>query len=315
LTPERRDPPSSNNSSRQKQWKAPMPRPKTIVITGATSGLGRLAAVELAKRGAHLVITARSEAKADATRALIDEAAPGTAVDVFLADLSRMGDVKRVGAQIADRYERIDVLINNAGLHAFEQRVTADGYPEMVAVNYLAPWLLTTTLLRRLIDSSPSRVVNVASEASRRHGTLTLPDDLTDTTRFTARGSSPIYGKTKLLNIMFSQELARRVAGTRVAVSSLDPGFNVTGIGRELGFAAYLERILNFLHIGDPARGAGIIVRLATDPAFEEVSGGYYSVKDAAPLTPTPPGDDPAAQRRLWEATEALLTPTINRRA
>jgi NAD(P)-dependent dehydrogenase (short-subunit alcohol dehydrogenase family) len=284
-----------------------MPVPSIVVITGATSGLGRLAAIELAKMGAHLGITARSKERANATRAEIQAAAPGTEVDVFLADFTRMDDVRLVGAEIADRYDRIDALINNAGLHAFEQRVTTDGYPEMVAVNYFAPWLLTRSLLPSLTRTKAPRIVNVASEASRRHGTLSLPNDLTDTAPFGARESSRLYGKSKLLDIMFTLELARRIEGTGVTANCLDPGFNVTGLGRELGFAAPLERILTRLHIGDPARGAGLIVKLATDPQFAGQSGGYYTVKDTQRIAPVRPGDDADLQAQLWSDTETLL--------
>lgn len=280
----------------------------TIVITGATSGLGRLAAVELAKQGARLALTARDIERANATRAEIQAAAPGTEVDIFLVDLTRVADVRRVGKEIADRYARIDVLINNAGVHAFEQRVTPDGYPEMVAVNYFAPWLLTQELLPNLRRTPGARIVNVASEASRRHGELTLPDDLIDTAPFTARGSSPLYGKSKLLDIMFTLELARRLQGTGVTANCLDPGFNVTGLGRELGFAAPLEKILTRLHIGDPARGAGLIVKLATDPYFTGQSGGYYTVKDTRRLAPVHPGGDAHLQAQLWADTETLLS-------
>ncbi|MFD6697932.1 MULTISPECIES: SDR family NAD(P)-dependent oxidoreductase [unclassified Microbacterium] len=284
-----------------------MPSHPTIVITGATSGLGRLAAIDLATQGAHLALTARSAERAASTVAEIQAAAPGTEVDVFLADFTRIGDVRRVGAEIAARYDRVDVLINNAGLHAFEQRITPDGLPEMIAVNYLAPWILTRTLLPALGRAEHARVVNVASEASRRHGTLVLPDDLTDTSPFTTRGSSLRYGKSKLLDIMFTLELARRIEDSGITANCLDPGFNVTGLGRELGFAAPLEKLLTRLHIGDPARGSGLIVRLATDPSLECQSGGYYTVKNAARLTPVHPGNDTDTQRLLWECTEELL--------
>ena len=282
-------------------------RTPTIVITGATSGLGRIAATELARQGAHLVLTARSAERAERTRADIQAAAPGTEVDVFLVDLTRTADVRRVGQEIAGQYDHIDVLINNAGVHAFEQRITADGYPEMVAVNYFAPWLLTRALLPILTGTPGARIVNVGSEASRRHGTLSLPGDLTDTAPFTARGSSAVYGKSKLLDIMFTLELARRIDGSGVTANVLDPGFNVTGLGRELGFAAPLEKILTWLHIGNPRRGAGLIVKLATDRSFAERSGGYYTVRGTRALTPTHPGDDPGWQSRLWTETERLI--------
>lgn len=285
----------------------PSPHAPTIVITGATGGLGRLAAIELARRGARLAITARDAGRADATRQAIEQARPDAEVRVFSVDLTRLEDVRRVGREIAAAYERVDVLVNNAGIHAFEQRVTPDGLPEMVAVNYLAPWLLTRELLPTLTRTAGARIVNVASEASRRHGTLVLPEDLTDTTAFSAPGSSTVYGKTKLLDIMFTGELSRRIQDTGVTANCLDPGFNVTGLGRELRFAAPLERVLRLLRIGDPARGAGLIVRLATDPAFAGRTGGYYSVRSAKPLTPAHPGGDPEWQRRLWDETERLL--------
>ncbi|WP_285724882.1 SDR family NAD(P)-dependent oxidoreductase [Psychromicrobium xiongbiense] len=284
-----------------------MPSHPTIVITGATSGLGRLAAIDLAKQGARLALTARSTERAASIVAEIQTASPDAEVDVFLADFTRLGDVRRVGAEIAARYDRVDVLINNAGLHGFEQRITPDGLPEMIAVNYLAPWILTQALLPALGRADHARVVNVASEASRRHGTLVLPDDLTDTSPFTTRGSSLRYGKSKLLDIMFTLELARRIEGTGITANCLDPGFNVTGLGRELGFAAPLEKLLTRLHIGDPTHGSGLIVRLATDPYFEGQSGGYYTVKNTARLTPVHPGSDADTQRRLWEHTEELL--------
>ena len=289
-----------------------MPTPQTVIITGATSGIGRLAAIELAKMGANLGITARSEERALATRAEIQAAAPGTEVDIFLADFTRMDGVRRAGAEIAARYDRIDVLINNAGIHAFQQRITADGHPEMVAVNYFAPWLLTQALLPVLVRTKGARIVKVASEASRRHGTLSLPRDLTDTAPLSARGSSALYGKSKLLDIMFTLELARRIEGTGISANCLDPGFNVTSLGRELGFARPLVWILTRLHLGHPARGAGLIVKLATDQDFAGRSGGYYTVKDTRRIVPVHPGDDPDLQAQLWSDTEQLVGTTQN---
>ena len=280
---------------------------QTIVITGATSGLGRIAAFDLARLGAHLAIIARSTEKADATIRQIRSEVPQATIEVFPADLTRLGDVARAGERIMDRYGAIDVLINNAGLHAFEARVTPDGFPEMVAVNYLAPWVLTRTLLPALHASPAARIVNVASEASRRHGTLTLPDDLTDTSEFTARGSSTIYGKTKLLDIMFTKELARRLDGSGITANCLDPGFNVTGLGRELPAAAVLERILRTVRIGDPARGASLIVTLATAERYGTVTGRYVTVRGARELEPAAPADDPVVWARLWDETEHLL--------
>jgi NAD(P)-dependent dehydrogenase (short-subunit alcohol dehydrogenase family) len=282
-------------------------RPK-ILITGATDGIGQLAALELARRGAHLILTARSKTKADQTCAAIEAAAPGTQVDVHFVDLSDLAAVVMTGKAIAAQHQRIDVLINNAGLHAFEQRVTKDGYAEMIAVNYFAPWLLTDTLREALVRSAPSRIVTIVSEASRQSGGLDIERDLLDTAPFTARGSSRIYGRTKLLDIMFSLELARQLDGTGVIVNCLCPGFNVTGLGRELSFARPLAVVLNWLGIGNPERGAGGIVRLATHQAFGQQSGAYISVKNACHLTPVAPANSEEARRYLWEKTTEALS-------
>lgn len=277
------------------------------VVTGATSGLGQLAAIELAKQGKKLVLTARNEKHAEAAENIIKGVVPEAKIDFYFGDLSLMEDVRRIGNQIKTAYPQIDILVNNAGLHGFEQRVTKEGFPEMIAVNYLAPWFLTHMLLDSLTASKKARVVNVASEASRNHGELKLPVDLTDTSEFTARGSSKLYGKTKLLDIMFTGELGRQLEGTGVTANALNPGFNATGLGRELGFSSVLSKILKTLHIGDPGKGADIIVRLATDPQYEGVTAGYFNVGTGKSIVPIYPGGDIAMQDKLWKATKSLL--------
>jgi NAD(P)-dependent dehydrogenase (short-subunit alcohol dehydrogenase family) len=252
-------------------------------------------------------LTARSKEKAEATRKLIKDFAPKAQLEFFFGNLSLMEDVIRIGNEINALYPKIDILINNAGLHAFEQRITSEGFSEMIAVNYLSPWLLTHTLQQALRKSGNTRIVNVASEASRNHGKLELPEDLTDTASFTSRGSSSLYGKTKLLNIMFTGELSRHLSGSGIAVNAINPGFNVTGLGRELWFAPTLEKILKFLHIGDPHKGADIIIRLAVDPQFEGVTGGYFNVGTGKAITPIYPGGDTTMQNKLWNDTKELL--------
>lgn len=283
-----------------------MPAPVTV-LTGATSGLGRLAAVRLAALGAHLILPARDVRKATDTVFLIHETTPAAVVETPIADLSRMSDVRRLGREIAEAHSRIDVLINNAGLHGFDSRMTPEGYPEMVAVNYFAPWLLTHELRASLEAAEAARVVTVASEASRRHGILHLPDDLTATPDFGARESSEHYGRSKLLDIMFTSELARRTVGTGITALCLDPGFNVTGLGREVRGAAAIERVLRMLRIGDPRRGADLIVRLATDLSFHGRTGEYWTVRGPRAIRPVAPGDDPALHAELWEHTERIL--------
>ncbi len=280
----------------------------TIVVTGATSGLGQRAAIELARRGARLVLTARDRRRADNTLDLIQAAAPHAEVDIVLGDLGDLASVAEIGHQIVLRHPNIDVLMNNAGLHAFSPRFSSDGHAEMVTVNYLAPWLLTHILRDTLVRSARSRIVTVGSDASRRGGSFDPLAVLNDHGVFSARGSSALYGRTKTMAILFSMELARRLAGTGVAVNALCPGFNVTGLGRELSFAAPLETLLKGLKIGDPRKGAALLVKLAADPAFEKVSGGYFMGRTAQRVTAPPPSENLAVARALWEATEKTLS-------
>ncbi|MFJ3821666.1 SDR family NAD(P)-dependent oxidoreductase [Streptomyces nodosus] len=289
-----------------------MSRP-VAVITGATSGLGRIAAIELACRGYRVGVVARSRAKADALLGELRSVAREAEVDVFHADLGVMAQARRAGEEIAARYPRLDVLVNNAGLHAFSQRVTAEGLAEMTAVNYLGPFVLTRALLETprtsgvLRASGPARIVNVASEAARQAGTIAPKTDLRRTDAYTRRESMALYGRTKLMTIMWTQELARRLDPAETTANCCDPGFNATGLGRDLPGSAVLQRVLNTLGVGDPRKGAGIIVRLATDPAFAHTSGGYFSVRDARPLECPEPGRGESVQRELWAETVALL--------
>lgn len=276
-----------------------------IVITGATSGIGQLAAIDLARGGAHLVLTARSRERAEQTLGRIRQEAPEAVLDVVDADFTDLASTQRAGAEINERFAHIDVLINNAGVHTMSQRTTLDGLPEMVAVNYLAPWLLTGTVLPALRRAERARIVTVASEASRRHGTLRIPQDLASTKPFKALQSSPIYGKTKLLDIMFTLELAERLSDTTVDAMCLNPGYNTTSLGRELRFAAALERLLHTFSIGNPHNGASLIVRVTTERGLN--SGGYYSGKTARLITPVAPANDPATRQKLWQATADLL--------
>ena len=152
------------------------------------------------------------------------------------------------------------------------------------------------------------KLINVASEASRNHGELKLPYDLTDTSPFTLRGSSEIYGKTKLLNIMFTGELVRQFSGTLVNANALNPGFNNTGLGRELRISSVLGKVLEFLNIGDPKRGADIIVRLALDSEYERVTGGYFNVGVTGDkIDPIYPGKDVSMQQSLWNVYQRII--------
>ncbi|MGW3744273.1 SDR family NAD(P)-dependent oxidoreductase [Streptomyces sp. NPDC005146] len=224
------------------------------MITGATSGLGRIAALELARRGYRIGAVARSRPKAE--RLLSDFRATSADVqtDIFYADLGLVSQARRVGEEIAAHYPRLDVLVNNAGLHAFSQRTTTEGFAEMTAVNYLGPFVLTETLTNTLVTSGPARIVNVASEAAKQARTMSPGQDLRHTAPYTRRESVALYGRTKLMTIMWTQELARRLDATKVTVNCCDPGFNATGLGRDLPGSRLLQRVLNTLKVGDPRK-------------------------------------------------------------
>jgi NAD(P)-dependent dehydrogenase (short-subunit alcohol dehydrogenase family) len=181
-----------------------MDRP-VAVITGATSGLGRIAAFELAREGYRIGTVARSRSKAQ-TLVTDLKAVTDAPVDVFHADLGLLSDARRAGERIAAHYPRLDVLVNNAGLHAFAQRVTADGLAEMTAVNYLGPFVLTEALTAKLGASAPARIVNVAAQQAK---TIAPAKDLRRTEPYTRRESMPLYGRTKLMNIA-SESCGRR---------------------------------------------------------------------------------------------------------
>lgn len=260
----------------------------------------------MARRAAHSIKVSRNWSPNERPPAFNAGFRSEAAIDTVDADFTDLAGTRNAGLEIVERFERVDALINNAGVHTMSQRTTGDGLPEMVTVNYLAPWLLTGTVLPALRRAGHSRIITVASEASRRHGTLRIPDDLTDIRPFNALRSSPVYGKTKLLDIMFSLELAERLSGTAISAICLNPGYNTTGLGRELRFAATLERILHSVNIGNPRHGAGLIVRLATESGRE--SGAYYSGRTARRITPVAPANDPGARYKLWQATAELLS-------
>ena len=262
------------------------------MLTGATGGIGAATARALRDLGYEVVAVVRDPARAQHVR------------EAHRADLADLDDVARVGRELAARLPRVDVLVNNAGVHAFSQRVTVDGLPIMVAVNHVAPFVLTQLLLPRLRESG-GRVVNVASDAHRRVKTLRLPDDLLLGKPFNARESSLLYAQSKLLDVLFSKALARRLAGSGVTTNSCCPGLNVTGLGRESRMFSTLARLLNAVGAFSPEHGARIVVKLATDPEFANTSGTHVSHRgDVKPDTPLVA--DLEIQERLWAETAAL---------
>lgn len=266
---------------------------KVVVITGATSGIGQVAAERLAKLGARIVLVARDRGRAEATLARLRERAPGIAHGVHFADLSRLAEMKRVASEIAEAEPRIDVLINNAGAMFNKRRVTEDRLERTFALNHMAYFVLTHGLRERLVASAPSRVINTASEAHR--GARLDFDDLQST-----RGYSgfKVYGRSKLCNILYTRELARRLAGTGVTANCLHPGFVGTRFGDESGgLGAWVIRLAKLLAIS-PEEGAKTIVHLATSDDVAHDSGEYFHRCRIA--SPALEAQDDVAAERLW---------------
>jgi retinol dehydrogenase 12 len=275
-------------------------RGKTVVITGATSGLGLIAAERLAALGARLVLVARSRRRGEAALARLAAQGPGNAHSIHYADLWRLAEMKRVGAEIAAAEPRIDVLINNAGCLFGSRQETEDGLERTFALNHVAYFVLTHCLRDRLVAAAPARIVNTASDAHRRE-TLDFAD-LQSANGYRFRAA---YGRSKLANILFTRELARKLAGTGVTANALHPGFVATDLGqRDNGLLAIVIRLAMMVRAGPAEKGAETIVYLASSPEVADVSGGYFY--DCRPATPSREARDDAAARRLWDETARM---------
>jgi NAD(P)-dependent dehydrogenase (short-subunit alcohol dehydrogenase family) len=272
---------------------------KTVVITGGTSGIGEVAALELARMGARIVLVARDRSRAEATLARLRHRAPGRSHAVHYADLMRLAEMKRVAAEIAEAEARIDVLINNAGAMFAARELTSDGLERTFALNHMAYFVVAQGLSERLAATGRARIVNTASDA---HRGATL--DLDDQQSARGYGAMQAYGRSKLCNILFTRELARRLQGTGVTANSLHPGFVATRFGdRSGGLISGVVRLAKFFAIS-PAEGAKTIVHLASSPKVDGVSGKYfYQCREA---TPSPAAQDDRAALGLWERSAQL---------
>jgi len=253
----------------------------------------------LASMGARMVLVARDQARGEAALARLRDRSPGVTHSVHYADLSRLAEMKRVAAEIAAAEPRIDVLINNAGAIFGPRQITEDGLERTFALNHVSYFVLTQGLRERLLASTPARVVSVASDA---HKGKRL--DFADLQSAHAYTSFNVYGQTKLCNILFTRELARRLAGSGVTANCLHPGFVATRFGDQSGGLLSLGVRLGKLFAISPEKGAETIVYLASSPAVANTSGSYFH--KCRPATPSPEAQDDAAARRLWTETAKL---------
>jgi retinol dehydrogenase 12 len=274
-------------------------RGKTVVVTGGTSGIGEVAAVALAKLGARIVLVARDKFRGDATLARLRDSAPDIAHSVHFADLLRLAEMKRVATEIADREPRIDVLINNAGAMFAKRRLTEDRLERTFALNHMAYFVMTAGLRDRLLASSPARIINTASAA---HQEATL--DFNDLQSAKSFGARKAYGQSKLCNILFTRELARRLQGTGITANCLHPGFVATRFGDQSGgLISHLVWFAKSFAIS-PDKGAETIIYLASSPDVRETTGQYFY--KSAPAMPSAAAQDDRAALLLWQRSATL---------
>jgi NAD(P)-dependent dehydrogenase (short-subunit alcohol dehydrogenase family) len=272
---------------------------KICLVTGATGGIGLVTARALAQMGAHVVVAGRSEQKCEAAVAHIRAETGSDAVEYLLADLSVQAQVRALAGEFLRRHARLDVLVNNAGVYNAKRQESDDGFELTWAVNHLGYFLLTHLLLDALKSSAPSRIVNVASGAHVR-GAL----DFDDLQWQQGYSGFPVYAQSKLANILFTYELARRLDGTGVTANALHPGFVASGFGKNNGFVYRMAMPITALFALSPEEGAQTSIYLASSPEVEGVTGQYFY--KCQPFRSSRATYDEAAARRLWEVSAAM---------
>jgi retinol dehydrogenase-14 len=273
---------------------------RTVLVTGGSGGIGRATALGLATMGTHLAITGRDRGRTERAAGEI-RAAGGGQVDVFVADLSCQSEVRRLADEVLQRLSRIDVLVNNVGGYWNTRHVTADGLERTFALNHLAPFLLTNLLLDRLQQSAPARVVTVSSSAHAQ-GRIDFDDLQGERSWSGARA----YSQSKLANVLFTYELARRLQGTSVTANALHPGVARTAFGAE--DPAGVQRLLvPFMRpfMKAPAQGAATSIHLASAPDLEQVTGRYFA--NSKPKRSSERSHDQATAARLWQVSADLV--------
>jgi NAD(P)-dependent dehydrogenase (short-subunit alcohol dehydrogenase family) len=280
---------------------------KVVLVTGATNGIGKVAAYELAAQGAHVVIVSRSAEKCKAATEEI-RTKTGATVDWIAADLSVLSGIEDAAAEFKARYQQLHVLLNNAGAVFTDRIVTADGYEATFALNHLNYFLLTERLREVLLASAPARIVNVSSDAHLA-GAIDF-DDIMGERKFSGWSA---YSQSKLANVMFTYALARRLEGSGVTTNALHPGFVATGFGRNNnGLMGMFMPIVQWF-AKKPAEGAETSIYLAASPEVSSATGKYFAAQKAKNSSPR--SYDVDAQERLWTLSEELVQQPVQAQA
>ena len=283
---------------------------KTVIITGGNSGIGKATAVALAGAEAHTLITARSEARGKAAVADISSASGSEQVELAVFDLADLASVRAGARELLDRCDRIDVLVNNAGLILSDRTLTTDGYEATFQINHLGPFLLTELLTERLIASAPARILNVASTAHNYGPARMRFDDLMAEHSY---GQMEVYGRSKLANILFTTELAKRLADAGVTANSLHPGSVASGYARDGDthglFTVGITLVKPFSLT--PEQGARTSIYLASSPEVADMTGLYFA--KCKQKAPSANARDTEAAARLWSVSEQLIAEAATR--
>ena len=277
---------------------------RTCLITGATNGIGKETAIELANMGATVVLVARDERKGRAAQSELKERT-GAESELLLADLASLADVRKLADEYRSRHDKLHVLINNAGAYNSQRVLTKDGYEMTIAVNHLAHFLLTDLLLDVIKASAPARIINVSSGA--HSGAKINFDDLQGESGYGVGMGA--YGQSKLANVLFTNELAKRLEGANVTVNSLHPGVVRTGFGRNatgiIGGVFAVFQLVGRPFLLTSAQGAETSIYLASSPDVETNTGEYF-VKSKS-VASNDESNDPEVARRLWDVSEELI--------
>lgn len=274
---------------------------KVCLITGANSGIGKATAKKLATLGAYIIMVCRNEDRAESAKQEIIKDSGHQGVEIMLADLALQHDVREVAAQCTGQFDQLDLLINNAGMIPSERQETPEGIEKTLAVNHLAPFLLTNLLMDLLNGAPAARVINVSSETHRSAAGSFEIDNLQ-----LQDGYSPMkaYSLSKLCNIMFTHELAKRTANTNITTNALHPGTVRTNLTSEASWLWYLLFMIGKPFMRSPSSGAETPVYLATSDDVNDVSGKYF--KNNRPVAPADIAFDDNRTEQLWKKSEEL---------
>ncbi|NRB40616.1 MAG: SDR family oxidoreductase [Pseudomonadales bacterium] len=275
---------------------------KNALITGASSGIGEVAATQLAKMGAAVYLLCRNEAKGQAAIQRICLACGHSRVHLIVADLAEQAQIHRAAKEFLALDVPLHILLNNAGITNTTRRETADGIEQTFAVNHLGYFLLTRLLLDKLKHSAPARIVNVASHAHHMVSGMQF-DDLEFKRNYR---TFKVYGQSKLANLLFTKELSRRLAGTGVTVNAVHPGAVATALGAQNGWLGKVISFIASFFLRSPQKGAESSIYACASPQLQQVSGKYfYNCKE---IQAKPWAQDGAAARKLWRESERMLT-------